>query len=142
VPIKGEDDSGIPHNMTFGLTYFDAFATIPNARYVIDIPMKKGNLQNSQRFAKDAYRKIGADSIAALEIGNEPNNYGKNISDYINQWKNWSALILDTLGLDANTAIYQAVCLSSETGKTLFPGGTPDNWKVWVQQALIMRLHC
>lgn len=95
--------------------------------------MKKGNLQNSQRFAKDAYQKIGADSIAALEIGNEPNNYGKSKPDYVNQWKSWSTQILDTLGLDANTSILQAVCLGSETGgKTLFPGGTPGDWKVWV----------
>lgn len=130
MPIKGEDESGIPHNMTFGPSYFDAFATVPNARYVIDIPMKKGDLQNSERFVKDAYRLIGADNIVALEIGNEPNNYGKSITDYVRQWKNWSAQILDTLGLNADTAIYQAVALSSETGKTFFPGGTPDDWKM------------
>lgn len=116
--------------MTFGPSYFDAFATLPNARYVIDIPMKKNKLENSKAFAKDAYKKIGATKVVALEIGNEPNNYGKSIADYVKQWTNWSAQILKTLGLNENEKIYQAVCLGSETGITKFPGGTPKDWKV------------
>jgi hypothetical protein len=119
--------------MTFGPSYFDTFATLPNAAFVIDVPMKKNNLNNTELFAKAAYEKIGAARIAAFEIGNEPNNYGKTIAEYVNQWTSWSAQLSKVLGLgeDETRRIYQAVCLSSETGgKTNFPGGTPKDWKV------------
>ncbi|KAF2260109.1 hypothetical protein CC78DRAFT_585212 [Lojkania enalia] len=91
-PIRippGEECQGIPSNMTFGPSFFDAFAVLPNARYVIDIPMKKDNLENSKAIAKDAYQKIGAEKIVSFEIGNEPNNYGQNMdmAKYIKKWK-------------------------------------------------------
>ena len=86
--------------MTFGPSYFDAFATLPNARYVIDIPMKKNKIENSKVFAKDAYGKIGAAKVVALEIGNEPNNYGKSIADYLKKWANWSAQIFEDPGAE------------------------------------------
>lgn len=126
----GEKGKSIPKNMTLGPSYFDAFATIPNAKYVIDIPMKKGNLQNSKLFAKAAYQKVGASNIEALEIGNEPNNYDKSKDAYIKQWSNWSSEISTALGLGEDDKIYQAVAMGSETGGTGFPGGTSDSWKM------------
>jgi hypothetical protein len=116
--------------MTFGPAYFDAFATIPNAKYVIDIPMKKSNLENSKLFAKHAYQKVGQSKITALEIGNEPNNYGKTQVRYVKEWGNWSAQISTAVGLDEDKKIYQAVALAAETGKTGFPWGSSDSWKM------------
>ncbi|KAL1602679.1 hypothetical protein SLS60_006097 [Paraconiothyrium brasiliense] len=131
-PIKippGEENAGIPNNMTFGPSYFDAFATIPNAKYVVDIPMKKNKLANSKAFAKAAYNKIGADNIVGLEIGNEPDNYGLSKQVYVNRWKKWSAQMMQTLDLGEQKKIFQAVCLASQTGKTGSPGA-PGGWRV------------
>jgi hypothetical protein len=127
---NGEADDGIPSNMTFGPSYFDAFQTIPNARYIIDIPMKKNNLNNSKIFTEDLFKKVDAKNIVGLEIGNEPDNYGLSIDTYVNRWKEWSSDILQSLRLNSSDRIYQAVCLGSQTGETGFPGGTPQDWKV------------
>lgn len=124
-------------NLKLGPSYFDSFANIPQARYVVDIPLAKNNLSNSLLFAKEAYRTLGASNIYALEIGNEPNNYPSNArpkgwsqANYAAQWNNWSGNISKALGISTDSKTYQAVALSSETGATGFPGGASGSWNV------------
>ncbi len=132
----GQGSHGIPSDLTLGPTYFDTFATLPNARYIVDIPFASNNLTNSKEFAKAAYDRIGPSNIFAFEIGNEVNNYGHDvrkhwsIPKYISQWSNWSKQILNTLGLSQDDKIYQAVALSSEEGPEHLPGDPKSDWKM------------
>ncbi|KAH8807565.1 hypothetical protein F5884DRAFT_833299 [Xylogone sp. PMI_703] len=121
---KDEQNQGIPKNLVLGPSYFDTFATLPNAQFIIDIPFATNNLANSKQFAKKAYNQIDPSNIFAFEIGNE------SIPKYIKQWINWSREILDTLGLPDDSKIYQAVSLSSEEGPNFLPGDPSSAWKI------------
>lgn len=122
--------------MTLGPSYFDSFANFPEARYIVDVPMAKNDLNNSLLFVKEAYKTIGASNIYAFEISNEPNYPGHvrlehwSMTDFASQWRNWSDNISKALELSKDSKIYQAIALSSETDVTGLPGGTNTSWNV------------
>ena len=132
----GQGSKGIPKNLTLGPSYFDTFATLANARFIVDIPLATNNLTNSKEFAKVAYDRIGPSNIFAFEIGNEVNLYGSgdrenwSIPKYISQWSDWSREILAALGLSSDSKIYQAVALSSEESPKFLPGDPSSPWKM------------
>ena len=125
---KDEQSSGIPHNMTFGPSYFDAFANFPRARYIVDIPFAYGNISNSLLFADVAAQKI--DNILALELGNEINLYpGRDrpgdwfVAHYMQEWTNW------TVRIDEDYE-WQVGALSAEVTNGLLPGSHPGEWSI------------
>ncbi|KAB8223197.1 hypothetical protein BDV33DRAFT_228660 [Aspergillus novoparasiticus] len=136
-PIHNPDpNSGIPTRLKIGPSFFDLFANLPEAKYVIDIPMYHNNLSNSILFAEAANKRIGASNIYAWEIGNEPDNYGNagadwNEKQFSEKWGNWSKAISKALNASLDSQIYQAVALSSQTGVTGTPGGDADSWKIY-----------
>ncbi|KAJ5083921.1 hypothetical protein NUU61_008500 [Penicillium alfredii] len=130
-------NQGIPRNMKIGPSFFESFRNIPDAKYVVDIPWAKENLSNSLSFAQTAWKSVGSSNIYALEIGNEPDNYpgpdrpkGWTQKQFGEQWGKWSRAIADKLKIPVDGGMFQAVALASQTGKTNFPGGTPESWKI------------
>src|SRR5882757_2896254 len=120
--------------MTFGPSYFDAFATFPNARYIFDIPLAYQNHSNSLLFSDAAYRSIGPEKIFALELGNEVNLYRGNVrpgdwspSDYVSQWSRWTDDIDTRLNVTNNTKLWQAAATSAKTVNMFLPGYNPDD---------------
>ncbi|EXJ71433.1 uncharacterized protein A1O5_05241 [Cladophialophora psammophila CBS 110553] len=118
IHIPEGQPAGIPSNLTFGPSYFESFTNFPDARYILDLPFAYKNRTNSLRFIDAAYRKIGADRIYALELGNEVNLYRQ-------------PDIVASLGVGNDTKVWQAAATSAETVNLLLPGYQPDNpWQI------------
>jgi hypothetical protein len=102
VPTKAQNKP-IPGDLTIGPGYFNAFNNFTNALFILDIPMnnKNSSTDTSVAFAQDAWKTIGGDNIEALELGNEPNSYGKGYdpSQYAQDFQQYSDAIAPALSL-------------------------------------------
>lgn len=83
---------------------------IPQAAWVLMVPLAFQNLSNSVLFAKDSYNAMSNGSFHAFEIGNEVDAYAKadhvrssswNESQYVSQWIEWTDAILGNISLPA-----------------------------------------
>ena len=86
-----------PSGILLGPSFFSSFKNIPNAQYLLDIPMTKktSTVAGSVAFAKQAYQTIGSANIYTLELGNEPDLYGAGygVPDYVAEFANYSTAI-------------------------------------------------
>ncbi|KAK5164063.1 uncharacterized protein LTR77_010154 [Saxophila tyrrhenica] len=63
---------------SIGPSYWDLTDLVPDAVYVIQVPLAVTNVSESVLWAKTAIESIGIDRIQALEVGNEPDLYADN----------------------------------------------------------------
>ncbi|KAF2239105.1 glycoside hydrolase family 79 protein [Viridothelium virens] len=131
---KGQVGAPIPKGVAFGPKFFSAFHAIPFAKYIFDIPFFHNNKNNSIEWTKAGYKAIGADRIAAFELGNEVDHYSSKIrkswdpSTYVTEWANWTSTISSALGLPPDAKIWDACTYSAEASGNSPPPGGP--WTV------------
>ena len=62
------------NNLTIGPSYWTTMASIPDAQFVIQVPMVQTNISEAIAWAQSSWDVLG-DRIQSIEIGNEPNSY-------------------------------------------------------------------
>ena len=76
VCVDGECPIGSNAQYILGPSYFDGFKSFPDARMTIQAPLGANvNTSLSLEYVRRAYQARGAEGVAAIALGNEPNFY-------------------------------------------------------------------
>lgn len=128
---EGQEGHKMPFGASIGPAFFDLLKIFPNAKYIITVPAEDQKQDQATALAKAAYQRAGADAIAYLEIGNEPDLYvsqkrrpdGWGIAQHATEWKQYAQKINEAVKTTGNgNAVpkYEALALSSPSH--------PDNY--------------
>ena len=108
---------------TVGPSYFQSFSALPSVKYVWQVPLSTGSMENAVTLAKLGVKAIGIDNLHAIEIGNEPSAamYGKHgesddaaADSYMHKWLRYSSAISGNI-TNLPPRIYQGFGFRSET---------------------------
>lgn len=126
VCVAGDCPIGSSATYILGPSYFDGFASFPNQHMTFQAPLDpKVNYTSSLDYVQRAYNALGADRVAAIAIGNEPDDYANqmgvaySIQDYVNAALDLEKRIEAQLGLDG-TPIFEVFDLSGAGGTNGF----------------------
>lgn len=111
---KDPNGIGLKDLRSLGPAWLEAFQTIPDARYVLEVPLQTQNLGSSIDYAKIVVPAIGSTNLNAVEVGNEPDLYAGGYSpvQYVNQFIEWSKAIESNTSLPPGP-IFQAGGIAS-----------------------------
>ena len=63
------------NDLIVGDSFFGSFQNIPNAQYIVNIPLGKRDDANAMAFAKSYWNTVGTNNMQAIQVGNEPDLY-------------------------------------------------------------------
>ena len=97
------------HDSTVGPSFFQSFNNFPGAQYILQVPVATGNLSNAVAYAQSAWQEV-ADSIRAIELGNEPDLYANPPSPqaYVAQQLQFENAIMGNISDFPTRPIFQA----------------------------------
>ena len=75
LPVAEVDNYQQFPGTTIGPSYWDLTHNVPNAVYVVQLPMAQTDVNETLLWARTAAERIGIDRIQAFEPGNEPDLY-------------------------------------------------------------------
>lgn len=108
--------------LEIGPTYFDAFKFMPQAEYILMVPLERRNYTNSVAWAKAALAQIK--KLNALEIGNEPDYYPWfTLPDYIKAYTELREQLQDAIPRLRGKPIFQAIDKAWEPTRHAIPIG-------------------
>lgn len=102
--------------MTIGSTWLDGLSLIGNARFVIQMPLKRKNITNGIEFAKASLKAMPNGAFDAFEIGNEVNLYDS-IPEYLKDWDDYTDRLTKSVNLPKGPNFW-ALSISSESKST------------------------
>lgn len=103
--------------MTLGSTWLDGLSLIGNARFVIQMPLKRKNITNGIEFAKACLKAMPDGSFNAFEIGNEVNLYDT-IPEYLKDWDEYTDRLTKSVPALPKGPNFWALSISSESKST------------------------
>jgi hypothetical protein len=126
IKIIRKDPSGIGLRdlRSLGPAWLEAFQTILDTGYVLEVPLQTQNLSSSIEYAKAVVPAIGSANLNAVEVGNEPDLYveGYKPVQYVNQFIEWSKAVKGNTSLPPGP-MFQAGGIAS---------GGPPEWAACV----------
>ncbi|ORX36842.1 hypothetical protein BD324DRAFT_627381 [Kockovaella imperatae] len=142
LPIAEQNQSQVVTvaNLSLGPSYWTTMAKIPDAKYVIQIPLVQTNDSEAVAWAESSYAVL-SDRIQSIEIGNEPNSYPNghdgpgflppmNSTYYAQVFADRVDLITKSLNLDGK--IFQAMDLGEPPTEWL---NAPDSFAAGIDRA-------
>ncbi|KAF7192181.1 Beta-glucuronidase [Pseudocercospora fuligena] len=92
-----------------GPSYFKAYDSFPNAKFVFMVPLEHSNIENSLAWAEKGLAVIGS-RLDALESGNEPDFYGGfTIPGYIKKYNAMREALVKKFPKQLGGTIFQAI---------------------------------
>ncbi|KAL9616874.1 MAG: hypothetical protein Q9160_008296 [Pyrenula sp. 1 TL-2023] len=120
----GGEGHKMPFGTAIGPSFFDLLKIFTNAKYILTVPVADQKQDQATALVKAAYQRAGADAIAYLEIGNEPDLYvgqkrrpdGWGIAQHAVEWKQYAQKINEAVKAAGNgnaAPKYEALALST-----------------------------
>lgn len=104
-------------SINVGSSYFESFSTWPGVKWIYQVPLGFGSLDNSLALAREGVKAIGTGNLHAIEIGNEPNPKAFGTpKNYVQQRLNYSKAISANVSGLPSGPIYQGLTLAAGSG--------------------------